>query len=45
MDETTDESQGNGKVMILYTSDMHCGVDEGFGLAGLQAIREKPSPK
>ncbi len=40
MDETTDESQGNGKVMILYTSDMHCGVDEGFGLAGLQAIRE-----
>ena len=40
VDETTDESQGNGKVMILYTSDMHCGFDEGFGLAGLQAIRE-----
>lgn len=35
--ETGDESQSNGKVMILYTSDMHCGVDEGFGLAGLQA--------
>ena len=34
-------SGGNGKVMILYTSDMHCAVDEGFGLAGLEASREK----
>ena len=37
---TPEQAQGNGKVMILYTSDMHCGVREGFGLAGLQAIRE-----
>ena len=39
------ESRSNGKVMILYTSDMHCGVDEGFGLAGLQAIRENLEAK
>ena len=30
----------NGDVMILYTSDIHCGVDQGFGLAGLQQIRD-----
>lgn len=32
-------SQGNGRVMILYTSDIHCAVDDGFGLDGLQAVR------
>ncbi|MDO4804918.1 MAG: bifunctional UDP-sugar hydrolase/5'-nucleotidase [Lachnospiraceae bacterium] len=31
----------NGKVMILYTSDIHCGVDQGFGLAGLHEIRKR----
>ena len=30
----------NGDVMILYTSDVHCGLEEGFGYAGLQQIRE-----
>ena len=29
-----------GDVVILYTSDVHCGIDQGFGYAGLQAIRE-----
>ena len=30
----------NGEVIILYTSDIHCGVDEGFGLVGLRQIRQ-----
>ena len=30
----------NGDVVILYTSDIHCGVSEGFGLTGLQQVRE-----
>ncbi|MBR0105027.1 MAG: metallophosphoesterase [Firmicutes bacterium] len=29
----------NGSVMILFTSDVHCGVDQGFGYAGLAQIR------
>ena len=33
-------SERTGDVVILYTSDVHCGVDKGFGYAGLQAIRE-----
>ena len=28
------------KVMVLFTSDVHCGVDQGFGYAGLERIRE-----
>ena len=27
-------------VVILFTSDVHCGVDQGFGYAGLQGIRD-----
>ncbi|MBO4697637.1 MAG: bifunctional metallophosphatase/5'-nucleotidase [Lachnospiraceae bacterium] len=30
----------NGDVVILFTSDVHCGVDQGFGYAGLQEIRK-----
>ena len=30
---------GDRGIMILYTSDIHCGVDEGFGYAGLWEIR------
>jgi len=29
-----------GEVMILFTNDIHCGVDEGFGYAGLKSIRD-----
>ena len=29
-----------GDIEILFTSDMHCGVNEGFGVVGLQQIRE-----
>ncbi len=35
-----EEAERTGDVVILYTSDVHCGVDQGFGYAGLQAIRE-----
>jgi hypothetical protein len=27
-------------VVILFTSDVHCGVDQGFGYAGLQQVRD-----
>lgn len=27
-------------VVILFTSDVHCGIDQGFGYAGLQGIRD-----
>ncbi len=36
-------AEGNertGDIVILYTSDVHCGVDQGFGYAGLQAVRD-----
>ncbi|MBQ7058848.1 MAG: 5'-nucleotidase C-terminal domain-containing protein [Firmicutes bacterium] len=29
----------NGETYILFTSDIHCGVDQGFGLAGLAEIK------
>ena len=27
-------------VVVLFTSDVHCGVDQGFGYVGLAAIRD-----
>ena len=27
-------------VMVLFTSDVHCGVDQGFGYVGLKAVRD-----
>lgn len=27
-------------VVVLFTSDVHCGVDQGFGYAGLSAVRD-----
>ena len=33
-------SERTGDIVILFTSDVHCGVDQGFGYAGLQAVRE-----
>ena len=35
------EKKHDGDIMVLFTSDIHCGVEQGFGLAGLQNIREK----
>ncbi len=27
-------------VVVLYTSDVHCGIEKGFGYAGLAAVRD-----
>ena len=35
------EVEKNGDVCILFTSDVHCGVDMGFGYAGVAQIREE----
>ena len=45
--KTTDEAAtGQVKdIMILFTSDVHCGVDEGFGLEGLEQIRSNLQQK
>ncbi len=31
----------NGEIYILCTSDVHCGVDQGFGYAGLWQVRRQ----
>ena len=28
-------------IVVLYTSDVHCGIDSGFGYAGLAAVRDQ----
>lgn len=30
----------NGDIYILYTSDVHCGIDKGFGYVGLKQVRD-----
>ncbi|SEA67941.1 2',3'-cyclic-nucleotide 2'-phosphodiesterase/5'-or 3'-nucleotidase, 5'-nucleotidase family [Oribacterium sp. KHPX15] len=37
----TKEPEKNGEVVLLFTSDVHCGMDKGFGYAGLQDVRDK----
>jgi len=41
-EENTDEVAvaKTGDIIILYTSDVHCGVYKGFGYAGLQELRD-----
>ncbi len=34
------ETEKNGDIVILYTSDIHCGIDQGFGFAGLEQVRD-----
>ena len=38
--QAQDENEDKKDIMILYTSDIHCGIDEGFGYAGLEQIRK-----
>ena len=39
--ESSEEpAEKNGDIYILYTSDVHCGVDQGFGYAGLKQVRD-----
>lgn len=33
-------AEANGDAVILYTSDVHAGIDLGFGYVGLEQIRE-----
>ena len=33
-------AERSADIVILFTSDVHCGVDQGFGYAGLQAVRD-----
>ena len=28
-------------LVILFTSDVHCGIDQGFGYAGLYAVKQQ----
>ena len=35
-----DEGERSADVVILFTSDVHCGIDQGFGYAGLAEIRD-----
>ena len=30
----------NGDIYILFTSDVHCGVNQGFGYAGLERVKD-----
>ena len=34
------EEETRPDIVILYTSDVHCGIDQGFGYAGLEQIRD-----
>ena len=27
-------------MVVLFTSDVHCGVDQNFGYVGLQAVKD-----
>ncbi len=38
--EETPSVQKNGSVVVLFTSDIHCGIEDGFGMEGLQQIRD-----
>lgn len=33
-------SEKNGEIIILYTADVRCAIDEGFGYASLKAMRD-----
>ena len=35
-----EKEEKNGDIYILFTSDVHCGIDKGFGYAGLQQVRD-----
>ena len=36
------ESLPEKDLIILYTGDVHCAVDKGWGYAGLYAMKEEP---
>ncbi len=38
-DTAAEEPAASGDIVVLYTSDVHCGVNQGWGYAGLQQIK------
>ena len=38
--QSPDAENTSKEIVVLYTSDVHCGVDENWGMAGLQQIRD-----
>ena len=38
--EEGEAPERSADVLILFTSDIHCGVDQGFGYAGLAGVRD-----
>ena len=38
--EEGEAPERSADVVILFTSDVHCGVDQGFGYAGLEGVRD-----
>ena len=38
-DTAAEETAASGDIVVLFTSDVHCGVDQGWGYAGLEQIR------
>jgi 2',3'-cyclic-nucleotide 2'-phosphodiesterase (5'-nucleotidase family) len=44
-DEPGDTVEKNGDIVILYTSDVHCGINSGFGYAGLRQVRDAMEKK
>ena len=38
--EARTEDNTPSDIYVLFTSDVHCGIDKGFGYAGLKAIRD-----
>ena len=41
-EEPASEATGLSQdLVVLFTSDVHCGVDQGFGYVGLQAVKEQ----
>ena len=39
-DDAAEAPARSADVVILFTSDVHCGIDQGFGYAGLEGIRD-----
>jgi 2',3'-cyclic-nucleotide 2'-phosphodiesterase (5'-nucleotidase family) len=37
---SADDAERSADIVILFTSDVHCGINQGFGYAGLQQIAE-----
>lgn len=37
-DVEEEEVVENGDIYVLFTSDVHCGIDQGFGYAGVKAV-------